>query len=69
VRAAQRFTPRKAGSAYSQPTRERLSWLASEGLLHPSIRWSVEGVLREEFVFPHDILQAIMGDEQVWKHY
>ena len=55
VRAAQRFTPRKAGSAYSQPTRERLSWLASEGLLHPSIRWSVEGVLREEFVFPHDI--------------
>ena len=37
--------------------------------MHPSIRWSVEGVLREEFVFPHDILQAIMGDEQVWKHY
>ena len=43
VRAAQRFTPRKAGSGYSQPTRERLSWLASEGLLHPSIRGSGRG--------------------------
>ena len=37
--------------------------------MHPSIRWSVEGALRAEFVFPQDILQAIMGNEQAWKHY
>ena len=69
MRAAQRFTPRKAGSGYSEPNRERLSWLATEGLLHPSIRRSVEDVLSEEFVFPQDILRAIMGNEQAWKHY
>ena len=36
--------------------------------MHPSIRRSVQCALRAEFVFPQDILQAIMGDEQGWKH-
>ena len=69
VRAAQRFTPRKPGSGYSQQNKERLRWLAAEGLLHPSIRDSIQDVLREEFVFPDDILLAIMENEQAWKNY
>ena len=69
VRAAQRFTPRKPGSGYSQQNKERLRWLAGEGLLHPSIRESIQGVLNEEFVFPEDIVQAIMKNDKAWKNY
>ena len=54
LRAAQRFSPRRRGSRYSQLNKERLRWLVAEGLLHPSVRESVEEVLREEFVFPED---------------
>ena len=52
LRAVQRFSPRKPKSGYSQQNKERLRWLAEEGLLHPSVRESVEEVLNEEFVFP-----------------
>ena len=69
LRAAQRFSPRKPGSGYSQQNKERLRWLADEGLLHPSIRESVEEVLREGFVFPQDILDAIRANEGVWARY
>lgn len=69
ARAVQRFSPRKHGSSYSQPNRERLRWLDSHGLLHPSIRPSIKTVLNEEFVFPEDILHTIRKNEQAWKHY
>ncbi len=69
IRAAQRFSPRRQGSRYSQLNKERLRWLAGEGLLHPSVRASVEEVLREEFVFPDDILDAIKANDQAWTHY
>ncbi len=69
LRAAQRFSPRRRGSRYSQLNRERLRWLAGEGLLHPSVRAPVEEVLREEFVFPEDILDAIRANDQAWTHY
>ena len=69
LRAAQRFSPRRRGSGYSQLNKERLRWLAGEGLLHPSVRTSVEEVLREEFVFPDDILDAIRANDRAWAHY
>lgn len=69
VRAAQRFTPRKPSSGYSQQNKERLRWLAGEGLLHPSIQESVQDVLTEKFVFPEDIVQAIMENEKAWQNY
>ncbi len=69
LRAAQRFSPRKPGSSYSQPNKERLRWLADKGLLHTSIGESVEEVLSEEFVFPGDILDAIRANERAWAHY
>ncbi len=52
LRAVQRFTPRKPRSGYSQQNKERLRWLAAQGLLHPSVRESVEDVLKEELCFP-----------------
>jgi uncharacterized protein YdeI (YjbR/CyaY-like superfamily) len=63
------FTPRKAGSSYSQANKERLKWLYDQGLIHPTIRSDVEEILREEFHFPQDILDQIRKDPQVWKNY
>ena len=64
-----RFTPRRKGSAYSQPNIERLLWLEARGLLHPKVRESVLPLLREPFAFPPDILDAIRQDEAVWENY
>ena len=64
-----RFTPRRKGSPYSQPNIERLIFLDSQNMIHPSIRPSVEQVLRTPFVFPEDILAAIRSDPVAWDHY
>jgi uncharacterized protein YdeI (YjbR/CyaY-like superfamily) len=66
---AQRFSPRSPRSEYSQANKERLKWLAANGRLHPSVRDSAEQALREEFVFPSDILQAIRANRTAWKNY
>lgn len=66
---AQRFSPRKSKSNYSQANKERLKWLAKEKLLRPSILDEVEEVLKEEFIFPDDILKAIRKDRIAWAHY
>ena len=66
---AQRFTPRKKGSPYSQPNIERLRWLDAQGLLHPRVRESVLPLIRAPYVFPADIIEALQRDEAVWKNY
>ena len=66
---AQRFTPRRPGSPYSQPNIERLKRLDAQGLIHPKIRPALEELLRAEFVFPEDILDALRQDEAVWENY
>ncbi len=64
-----RFTPRKPGSAYSQPNIERLIWLDARGLIHPKIRESILPVIRTPFVFPADIIDVLKEDETVWENY
>ena len=64
-----RFTPRRAGSGYSQPNIERLIWLDSQGLIHPKIRPSVEEIINAPFVFPEDILEEIRRDPTAWDNY
>ncbi len=64
-----RFSPRKKGSAYSQPNIERLIWLDARGLIHPKVRDSVRPVIEAPFVFPADILAALRQDETVWENY
>ena len=66
---AQRFTPRRSGSPYSRPNIERLIWLDAQGLIHPKVRPSLEELIRAEYVFPEDILDAIRRDEAAWAHY
>jgi uncharacterized protein YdeI (YjbR/CyaY-like superfamily) len=67
--SVQRFSPRRSGSGYSQQNKERLKWLVDHDLIHPSIMASIEPVLREEFVFPPDILAKIKENEAAWKNY
>ena len=64
-----RFTPRRKGSAYSQPNIERLIWLDAQGLIHPSVRESIRSLISQPFEFPEDILEAIRRDAAAWEHY
>ncbi len=67
--SAQRFSPRKPDSEYSQANKERLKWLVKEGKIHASIKESVENALRKEFVFPPDIISAIKSNQKAWNNY
>jgi uncharacterized protein YdeI (YjbR/CyaY-like superfamily) len=67
--SAQRFSPRKPGSDYSQANKERLKWLEQNGLIHPSIRESIEKVLKNEFIFPPDIIKSIQKNKKAWENY
>ena len=64
-----RFTPRKKGSAYSQPNIERLIWLDAHDMIHPKVRESVLPVIQAPFVFPADIIDVLKQDEKVWENY
>lgn len=66
---AQRFTPRRPGSPYSRPNIERLIWLEEQGLIHPSVRERVLGIIRAPYVFPEDIITAVRQDEKAWDNY
>lgn len=66
---AQRFTPRKAGSPYSQPNIERLIWLDKRGMIHPKVRESILPVIEAPFVFPADIIRELKRDKKVWENY
>ena len=68
-RSAQRFSPRKPKSGYSQANIERLRYLISQGMVIDEMLESLEDVLEREFVFPADILDAIRADEQAWENY
>lgn len=64
-----RFTPRRKNSPYSRPNIERLIWLDSQGMIHPKVRPSVEGLISEEYVFPEDIIERIKADQEAWQNY
>lgn len=66
---AQRFTPRRKGSPYSQPNIERLIWLDAHGLIHPAVRESILPVIRAPFIFPEDIISVLKRDKLVWDNY
>lgn len=63
------FTPRRKGSPYSRPNIERLIWLEECGLIHPTVRESVIGLIQTPYSFPEDILAELRKDETVWRNY
>lgn len=68
-RYAQRFTPRRPGSGYSQPNIERLRRLATAGRLEPDVHASVEDLLEQEFEWPADVLESLRADERAWRNF
>jgi len=67
--SAQRFSPRKPNSEYSQSNKERLKKLLKEGRVHPSVLASVKKALKPDFVFPPDIIKSIKQNSKAWENY
>ena len=65
----QRFTPRKNFGYYSQLNIERLRSLRDEGKIHPSVVEGVSEFINREFVFPEDIMDEIMGNEEAYRNF
>jgi len=68
-RYAQRFTPRKKGSAFSQINKERLGRLINQGKVHPEVLAGLGDVRPESFQFPGDILAALKADDNAWNFF
>lgn len=68
-RYAQRYTPRRPRSGFSQINKERLARLIAQGKVIPAVLERVRDVRAEDFVFPPDILAALRSDEQAWTHF
>jgi uncharacterized protein YdeI (YjbR/CyaY-like superfamily) len=69
-RYAQRFTPRRPGSAYSEANLVRLRALAAKGRIIPEVLERVGPLLAEKpLVIPPDILAPIKADRGTWKNF
>ncbi len=66
---AQRFSPRKPKSGFSQPNIERLRWLMKENMVHESLQKQVSEILKQAFVFPADIMNVLQNDTKAWENY
>ncbi|MEZ4699701.1 MAG: YdeI/OmpD-associated family protein [Rhodothermales bacterium] len=68
-RHAQRFSPRKKGSGYSQTNRERMARLLAAGRLMPALAAEAERLAQEPFVAPPDILEALRAEPAAWAFF
>jgi uncharacterized protein YdeI (YjbR/CyaY-like superfamily) len=67
--AAQKFSPRKPKSQYSQTNIERLAMLAEQDKLMPEVKKATAGLITKKFVFPPDIMRRIRADRQAWNNF
>jgi uncharacterized protein YdeI (YjbR/CyaY-like superfamily) len=67
--AAQRFSPRKAKSNWSQSNRKRMRWLLENHKVHESLADKYRSIVDEEFEFPQDILTQIKANKKAWGNY
>jgi len=68
-RTAQRFSPRKPNSNYSQANIERLRYLVVKKKVVKEVAETLGDILNKEFVIPSDILKAIKADKEAWKNF
>jgi uncharacterized protein YdeI (YjbR/CyaY-like superfamily) len=68
-RLAQRFSPRKPNSGYSQTNKERLRWLVARNQVMPNVLATAGDISSEQFEIPPDILQALQANEQAWHNF
>jgi uncharacterized protein YdeI (YjbR/CyaY-like superfamily) len=67
--SAQRYTPRRAGSSYSQLNKERLARLIEQGKVIPSVLEAVKEQRAEDYVIPDDILAALKANPAAWEFF
>ncbi len=68
-RFAQRFSPRKPRSPYSQANKERLRKLIKEGKVIRDVLPTLGNILDEPFAVPADILEAVKADKEAWRNF
>lgn len=66
---AQRFTPRRRGSGFSQINKERLARLIERGQVIPSVLAALGDLRLDDYHFPEDIMAALQADEQAWAFF
>ncbi len=66
---AQRFSPRKPKSSYSQANKERLRKLVTEGKVMKDVLTTLGDISEEKFKIPADILKAIKANKTAWKNF
>jgi uncharacterized protein YdeI (YjbR/CyaY-like superfamily) len=68
-RTAQRFSPRRPKTKYSQANIERLRSLVARKKVVKEVVETLGNVLNEEFIIPPDILQAIKANQEAWNNF
>ena len=66
---AQRFSPRKLKSGYSQANKERLRKLVADGKVMKDVLATLGDISEEKFEIPKDILKAIKANKEAWKNF
>jgi len=66
---AQRFTPRKPRSSYSQTNIERLRKLVDQDKVMPDVLASVEPIITQEYEFPPDIMAVLQANHVAWENF
>ncbi len=66
---AQRFTPRRPGSALSEMNKVRVRRLVEAGRMTPAGLAAAGDVLDEPFEVAADIIARLQEDETVWRHF
>lgn len=68
-RYAQRYTPRRTGSSYSQLNKERLARLIAAGQVLPAVCDEVQPLDLDAFAFPEDIVEALRARDGAWAFF
>ena len=68
-RNAQRYTPRRPNSPFSEMNKERVRRLIAAGLMTPAGLAAAGDLSTENFTIAEDILQALKADAQVWQNF
>jgi uncharacterized protein YdeI (YjbR/CyaY-like superfamily) len=68
-RYAQRFSPRKPKTPYSQANKERLKALVKQGRVVDEVLATLGNLAEEQVEIPPDILKAIKANKKAWKNF
>ena len=68
-RYAQRYTPRRARSAFSQTNKERLRKLIGQGQVMADVLARLPDMGLADLEFPRDILAALSENAQAWENF